>query len=1381
MIFRKGRRNYDYIDETSSIDALDIYALYRYARLSQIDSKKPNNERMFLNLDLDDIDGPVPVLYCEICSEKAVDFHLVDDDEFDSDSDDDEFDLNLSDEDEIIAEHEENAHRNGKVYRKIGDSYSYDRYDDDDESSDDDNDIYIVLPEPLLSNGEFLHIRTRNWVDMKATAHEDSYLYLDISRIDDISANECVIVADFPDIPESKRAFLDICAYCDKSISDLNNTKERYIEIDIGLLRKSLDFFKNLIADKNTIVLPLIKKTIFKIRGGICLSFFEKSNEKATDRSIREYRLTEFKEDLSAFTDEYNVSIPSEDRLYTLEIDDDAAMYEVIKYISNERIYKVSISADITGDVTRLKRIRDASQKLATGTNVKNKSLVEIYSNHHLPADKKPYIINDAYIKEFRSKYPKLNTEQLEALEKIIRMDEIGTEIVLVQGPPGTGKTELIVSIAKELSARGKNTLVTSNVHVACDNVVERVTGEKELILKRYTVTPGNEKYSDEVYENIKRYLSRHVLAHFEIAGNKIYGAEDYQRSIDEVEQLDSDLSVLDSDYLQLKNLLSEMTYELEQCDAEILALKQDAIAKAKTDSDELQTRLSDCSRRNTQLNNELTENNFEISSCTAKLGELEKEHQYQSDQLRFLEEKYKEALHISSEIAALDRRLYQMSKITPADIPEMYNTIERCFVTLTLIPELGLNHEIIDKWNRHIRLAQLLEGDSEFWYGLNEEISIETLRKIDADFNETALVDNEDAEMLKETLKWMVIYNNLSEFTKSRMQFRETKEFSYDGYTFSYDFLQKRRKILYEVAKQYRGSSISAIINHMKQSKEIELAFPNVRTEQNRIASQLREQKNALRDLTNEILSEHRDCNSLKDAIEKLRVRISDCESAIQETKNKINDINEKNKAINGQIADNNGIIKKCTEQIIDSQHKYSESEIDTNEIGVALAAIKKKKEEIAERHRVELSTYREHELELLRKADQKDDRKAAFRRDFKHFDESVEALKIPGIDNNSRRQLLLDYIGCMSELVDTDELQLVFPTGSEFFRAFELESSKTGNLISMTTNQIAKANVPAFDYAIVDEASKCSFEDIVTILPDIKHLVLIGDYMQLDPFYDRYDDLEEWKKHCFTVESWEAFNRSGFSMLFDDAIKTCNGHGTSSYFTSSPYIATMKRQYRMNSGIFSLIAPIYSIHEGFELVDEKKQTADDVLCINVSDGTEARESDETSSYNLREAELIANTITLIAKNRDKLGIIESVGVITGYAAQVRYINDGLRNAKLKNLKNMLKVQIGTFDRFQGREYDLVFVSMVRTNSLGFLNKIRRMNVALSRAKRKLIVLGNFDEIGRMPVPKGKDEIEQKELRFVKERLIPSLSKMSYNAGSDQDVYKKILHFLQQ
>lgn len=96
--------------------------------------------------------------------------------------------------------------------------------------------------------------------------------------------------------------------------------------------------------------------------------------------------------------------------------------------------------------------------------------------------------------------------------------------------------------------------------------------------------------------------------------------------------------------------------------------------------------------------------------------------------------------------------------------------------------------------------------------------------------------------------------------------------------------------------------------------------------------------------------------------------------------------------------------------------------------------------------------------------------------------------------------------------------------------------------------------------------------------------------------------------------------------------------------------------------------------------------------------------------------------------------GDVSSVAVLTPYSAQLRLLEEGWRRSKVECAT---EVTLSSIDGYQGREADLVIMSVVRCNDkqqLGFVADQRRLNVALTRARRGLVVVGNAATLSADP-----------------------------------------------
>jgi len=124
----------------------------------------------------------------------------------------------------------------------------------------------------------------------------------------------------------------------------------------------------------------------------------------------------------------------------------------------------------------------------------------------------------------------------------------------------------------------------------------------------------------------------------------------------------------------------------------------------------------------------------------------------------------------------------------------------------------------------------------------------------------------------------------------------------------------------------------------------------------------------------------------------------------------------------------------------------------------------------------------------------------------------------------------------------------------------------------------------------------------------------------------------------------------------------------------------------------------------------------------------TEERGADDPSTANPAQAErTAAEAHRLLARGLPPANL----AIITPYDAQARVLRELLREETHRGL------EIGTVDGFQGREKEAVIVDLVRSNedgAIGFLADTRRMNVALTRARRFLLVIGDGSTLGGNP-----------------------------------------------
>jgi len=320
-------------------------------------------------------------------------------------------------------------------------------------------------------------------------------------------------------------------------------------------------------------------------------------------------------------------------------------------------------------------------------------------------------------------------------------------------------------------------------------------------------------------------------------------------------------------------------------------------------------------------------------------------------------------------------------------------------------------------------------------------------------------------------------------------------------------------------------------------------------------------------------------------------------------------------------------------------------------------------------------------------------------------------------------------------------------------------------------------------YDAVIVDEAGQITLHDIIVPLTKAKKVILIGDHLQLPPINEKdfisyylktvSEGSESTPTAPFTKEElWDIFNVSLFEKLYNEATSDCevwDGEG----YDPSPKVM-INAQYRMHPAISQFISEHfyngkYTDGKGISAQSRYLSVAGRNKPVYFYDTKDRPDKGETlhdpGCSNELEAEICSDILVDIIDDiendryemrenaslaiRDKAGSIigYDMGVISGYSKQVELIKEKTVAKLVERLglspdeanERMAKFMVNSVDSFQGRDNEIIIFSMTRSNSrgkIGFLRDVRRLNVAMTRAKSMLIIIGDSETLLSSPQP---------------------------------------------
>lgn len=284
-------------------------------------------------------------------------------------------------------------------------------------------------------------------------------------------------------------------------------------------------------------------------------------------------------------------------------------------------------------------------------------------------------------------------------------------------------------------------------------------------------------------------------------------------------------------------------------------------------------------------------------------------------------------------------------------------------------------------------------------------------------------------------------------------------------------------------------------------------------------------------------------------------------------------------------------------------------------------------------------------------------------------------------------------------------------------------------------------------YEYVIVDEAARVSPRDLMVAMAQGKRIILVGDHRQLPHIIDEEvaRQMEEGEGGQGEENDW--LKKSMFQYLFSNRLKTLEeGDGITRR-------VTLDRQYRMHPLLGSFISRnFYERFDPTEKFGSGRPVSDFTHELFGTNGKPAvwldvpaqrgrHQKDGTSWTRPAEATVIVRQLqTWMSSDAGKE---LSFGVISFYKAQADSIREQLKRQISGILDDDKKLRVGTVDSFQGMEFDVVFLSMVRTlpqdwkpkgndrekqakGLFGHLCLYNRLNVSMSRQKKLLVVVGD-------------------------------------------------------
>jgi ATP-dependent RNA/DNA helicase IGHMBP2 len=253
-------------------------------------------------------------------------------------------------------------------------------------------------------------------------------------------------------------------------------------------------------------------------------------------------------------------------------------------------------------------------------------------------------------------------------------------------------------------------------------------------------------------------------------------------------------------------------------------------------------------------------------------------------------------------------------------------------------------------------------------------------------------------------------------------------------------------------------------------------------------------------------------------------------------------------------------------------------------------------------------------------------------------------------------------------------------------------------------------------FGTVVIDEAGQALEPACWIPIVKAQKVVLAGDHCQLSP----------------TIKSDEAARKGLSTTLIEKCI---------SLYPEA--VTLLDEQYRMNKAIMAYSSSVFynnALKAHTSVANHLLFTGDQPMVFIDTAGCGFDEKPAgTSVANPEEAAFLFRYLEKLVATMEghyKATDFPSIAVVSPYREHIRLLKEQLQHAPALQVY-CDSISVNTIDSFQGQERDLVLIGLTRSNSegvIGFLADVRRMNVAMTRARKKLVIIGDSATLGRLP-----------------------------------------------